>query len=54
MRMRIILLSLSFVVDQVYGNEFTNTGTGVIVARQLPQGIVCGNSCTDGVCDVIG
>ena len=40
--------------SQVYGNKFTNTGTGVIVARRLPQGVICGNTCSDGVCHVVG
>lgn len=46
-------ISLS-VFPKVYGNDFTNTGTGVVVAMQLPQGLVCGNSCSDGNCDATG
>ncbi|CAN0194941.1 unnamed protein product, partial [Hapterophycus canaliculatus] len=38
--------------NDVYGNVFTGTSVGSIKARQDPQGIICGNSCEDGECDV--
>eukprot|EP00752_Nemacystus_decipiens_P009246 g8259.t1 len=38
--------------NDVYGNVFTNTEAGAIKSRQHPQGIICGNSCSDGDCDI--
>lgn len=38
--------------NDVYGNDFTNTEEGAIKSRQHPQGIICGNTCTDGDCNI--
>lgn len=38
--------------NDVYGNDFTNTEAGAIKSRQHPQGIICGNSCADGDCNI--
>ncbi|CAM9262723.1 unnamed protein product [Pylaiella littoralis] len=38
--------------NHVYGNDFSETEGGSIKARRDPQGVICGNSCTDGDCEV--
>lgn len=37
-------------LQQVYDNYFSLTESGSVVARQVPQGTVCGNTCENGVC----
>lgn len=42
-----------FPLSQIYDNHFTGAEIGaIIVVRPMPQGIVCGNTCDDGPCDL--
>ena len=38
--------------NDVYGNDFTNAEEAAIKSRQHPQGLICGNSCSDGDCGI--
>eukprot|EP00752_Nemacystus_decipiens_P014698 g13091.t1 len=40
--------------NSIYGNTFTGAERGALSFHVLPQGTVCGNSCEEGACDVIG
>ncbi|CAN0213793.1 unnamed protein product, partial [Hapterophycus canaliculatus] len=40
--------------NSVYGNTFTHAEVGALSFFASPQGTVCGNSCEDGPCGVIG
>ncbi|CBN79456.1 FirrV-1-B30 precursor [Ectocarpus siliculosus] len=40
--------------NSIYGNSFTRAESGGLSFFALPQGKVCGNSCQDGPCDMLG
>lgn len=37
---------------QVYKNSFIGADAAAISVRVLPQGMLCGNACEDGPCDI--
>lgn len=40
--------------NQIYGNTFSEAELGALSFYVLPQGTICGNSCVEGPCGVIG
>lgn len=42
------------VKNEVYGNVFKNVQSGSLDVEFEDQGEICGNTCTEGNCNVIG
>lgn len=40
--------------NSVYGNDFTAVGQGALKVLVSSQGDICGNTCEDGSCSLIG